>query len=103
MEVFTAIGDPTRRSILDQLRVSERSAKELTTPRPMSQPALSQHLKVLRTAGLVDVRRAGRHRIYSLQPQALMEIARWLRHYEQFWDDKLDALGAYLDAQEQGR
>lgn len=101
MDVFTAISDPTRRSILDQLRASERSAKELTTPRPMSQPALSQHLKVLRTAGLVSVRRSGRHRIYSLEAAALREIARWVGHYEEFWDEKLDALGAYLDAQEQ--
>ncbi len=98
--VFGAISDPTRRAILDQLRRGELPATALTTPRPMSQPALSQHLRVLREAGLVAVRRDGRRRMYRLQAEALRQVARWVAHYEEFWDDKLNALGEYLDDQE---
>lgn len=99
-DIFHAIGDPTRRAILDQLLQGERAASALRPPRPMSQPALSQHLRVLREAGLVRARRQGRQRIYALDAHRLQEVARWVAHYERFWDEKLDALGAYLDDQE---
>ncbi len=100
-DVFHAISDPTRRAILDQLRDGERPASAFVTPRPMSQPALSQHLRALRDAGLVRSRKQGRQRIYALEAARLREVARWIAHYEAFWDDKLDALGAYLDATSQ--
>lgn len=97
--VFKAIGDPTRRAILDLLAESERSVGELTDAFPMSQPAMSQHLKVLRTAGLVTPRKDGRRRLYRVAPEPLREVYDWVQHYERFWDDKLDALGRFLDAE----
>lgn len=96
-EVFRAVSDPTRRAVLDLLVGGERPAGELAAPFDMSQPAMSQHLRVLREAGLVEQRREGRRQIYKLRPERLREIHEWVRHYEQFWNDKLDALGDYLD------
>jgi len=98
--VFRAIGDPTRRAILDLLVEGERSVNDLVDRFPMTQPAMSQHLKVLRGAGLVSARKAGRRRFYQLEPSPLRDVYDWVRHYERFWDQKLDALGRFLDAQE---
>jgi DNA-binding transcriptional ArsR family regulator len=99
--VFRAIADPTRRAMLDRLMQGERPAGELAGPHEMTQPALSQHLRVLRQAGLVSCRRQGRQRLYRLRPEPLREIHDWLEHYRRFWDDKLEALGTYLDATEE--
>ncbi|HEX9894800.1 MAG TPA: metalloregulator ArsR/SmtB family transcription factor [Gemmatimonadales bacterium] len=95
--VFHAIADPTRRELLLRLGRGERSAGDLSSPFKMSQPALSQHLRVLREAGLVRQRRDGRHQIYSLEPGPLREVFDFARFFERFWDRKLDALGKYLD------
>ena len=95
--VFQSIADPTRRGILDLLKKGERPASELGAPFAMSQPALSQHLRVLRDAELVSVRAEGRQRIYSLNPAPLEELYDWVTHYQEFWHDKLRALGAHLD------
>lgn len=95
--LFRAVCDPTRRGILDRLAQGDVGATQLRAARSMSQPAMSQHLKVLREAGLVSVRTQGRRRIYSLQPDALRPIYDWIRHYERFWDQRLDRLGALLD------
>lgn len=65
----------------------------------MSQPALSQHLSVLRRANLVSQRRDGRRRLYRINPEPLREIYDWIEHYRRFWDAKLDALGLFLDEQ----
>jgi DNA-binding transcriptional ArsR family regulator len=97
-EAFRAVADPTRRAMLDLLRDGERSVGSMCERFDITQPAVSQHLKVLREAGLVSVRRDGRIHYYRLEPLPLREVARWLDHYEQFWDDKLEALGTYLDA-----
>jgi len=97
--VFRALGDPTRRAILDRLRHRGRGVNELCAPFAMSQPAISQHLKVLSDAGLVEVTRYGRERIYRLRPAPLRDAHDWLGHFEQFWSAKLDGLGAYLDAE----
>ncbi len=95
--VFRAVGDPTRRSILDLLANGECTVSELVARFGVSQPAISQHLKVLRSAGLVSQRREGRLRHYRLEPAPLREVYDWVAHYERFWDDKLSALGTYLD------
>jgi DNA-binding transcriptional ArsR family regulator len=95
-DVFRAIADPTRRALLDMLRQRELPALQLAEPFSLTQPAISQHLKVLRQAGLVRERREGRQRIYSLQPRPLREISDWVGHYEKFWETKLDALGDHL-------
>jgi len=95
--VFRAIADPTRREILDLLvEKHEGSATELTKDFDMSLPALSQHLKVLREAGLIAGRREGRQIFYRLNPAPLYEVARWIQPYERFWKSKLDALEAHL-------
>lgn len=96
-DVYRAIADPTRRAMLLMLTQADRSVQELAGPFEMSQPAVSQHLKVLRDAGLVTVQRSGRQRLYRVDPTPLKEVFNWLRHFEQFWEKKLDALGTYLD------
>ncbi len=96
--VFRAIADPTRRAILDLLVAGERAVNDLLAPFKMSQPAISQHLKVLRDAGLVSERRDGRQRIYKLEPAPLKAVHDWTAHYEQFWMERFAALGDYLDA-----
>jgi DNA-binding transcriptional ArsR family regulator len=99
-DVYSAIADPTRRHILDLLTGDGRSVAELAAPFQMSRPAVSQHLKVLRDAGLVSEQRAGRQRIYQLAPAGLREVDLWLSSYRRFWETRLAAFGAYLDGQE---
>jgi len=95
-EVFQAIADPTRRALLDLLREGERPVKSLVEHFAISQPAISQHLRVLRQARLVSERRAGRQRLYRLEGEALAQVADWLAHYEEFWKARLAALGRHL-------
>jgi DNA-binding transcriptional ArsR family regulator len=95
--VFFAISDPTRRRMLDLLLVSDLSVTQLAKPFRMSQPAISQHLRVLRAAGLVEAERLGRERRYRLRGQRLRGVYDWVAHYQKFWNEKLTALGAYLD------
>jgi DNA-binding transcriptional ArsR family regulator len=96
-DIFQAISDPTRRAILDQLRYGEQPVKQLAEPFDMSLPAISQHLQVLCGAGLVTQQRAGRQRLYRLNPEPLKQVSDWVAHYEQFWSKKLDALSEYLE------
>jgi DNA-binding transcriptional ArsR family regulator len=95
--VFTVIADPTRRAILWQLRDGERSVTDLMDPLDLSQSAFSQHLGILRDSGLVQARREGRRQIYSVNPEALYEVAEWIQHFDRFWTDRFDRLGRYLD------
>lgn len=95
--VFRALADPTRRAILDRLRRREHGVGALCEPFALTQPAISQHLRVLSDAGLVRSRRQGRERIYSLSPRPLRQAFDWLAHFESFWTDRLDALGDHLD------
>ena len=95
--VFRSIADPTRRRILDLLKEGERSATALGAPFRMSQPALSQHLRVLRDTKLVSVRTEGRRRIYGLNPEPLEELYDWVAHYQRFWHAGLRKLGTHLD------
>jgi DNA-binding transcriptional ArsR family regulator len=96
-DVFAAIADPTRRAILDRLLTGEQPVKQLAEPFAMSLPAISQHLQVLCDAGLVQMRKAGRQRLYRLNPEPLRQVFNWIADYEQFWQHKLDALGNYLE------
>ena len=96
-DVYHAIAAPTRRAILDELRQGECSVGELVERFDMTQPAISQHLKVLREAGLVTPRSVGRQRRYRLNAARLHEVYDWVGHYERFWRVKLDALGSYLE------
>lgn len=95
--VFETLSDPGRRRILDVLVDGERPAGDFTPLLGISQPGVSRHLRVLREAGLVTVRKDATRRLYSLNPARLREIDRWLDRYRQFWTNHLDALEAHLD------
>ena len=97
-DVFRAVVDPTRRQMLEMLRGGPLSVGAISQSFAISQPAVSQHLKVLRDAGTVQVRSDGRLRIYELEGRALREVYDWSAHFETFWTDRLGALGRYLDA-----
>lgn len=101
--MFSALADPTRRAILWQLRDGERTVSELMEPLDLSQSAFSQHLGVLRESGLVVSRREGRYQVYSVNPEALYEVAEWIRHFDAFWQGRLERLGRYLDRKPKGR
>jgi len=98
MDSLTALADPTRRQIVELLSRGERAAGEICGHFPMSAPAVSQHLKVLRGARLVRVEVAGQRRIYSLDPCGLAEIDAWLTGLRRFWSSRLDALARELAA-----
>lgn len=95
---FQVLAEPRRRQILDLLRDAERPVGELVQQLALSQPAVSKHLKVLREAGLVEVRQDAQRRWYRLRPQPLAEVDAWLAPYRQMWSDSLDALERRLDA-----
>lgn len=95
--VLQAVADPSRRAMLDVLRAGERGAGELGSRLRLSQPGVSKHLRVLRNAGLVRVRKDAQRRLYTLQAAPLAEIDAWLSSYRRFWDDRLDDLERTLD------
>jgi DNA-binding transcriptional ArsR family regulator len=97
MDVFTAVADPTRRSILDVLAEGDSAAGRLVELFPtLSQPAVSRHLRVLLEVGLVTVRSESQRRIYALRPERLAELDSWLRPYQRLWQDRFDALERHL-------
>jgi len=96
-DVFHAISDPTRRSLLDLVAQSEQPVKTLAQAFAMSRPAISQHLRVLKQAGLVTERRVGREHLYRLQADPLHEVSDWVQHYEHFWRERLKLLSEHLD------
>lgn len=95
--VLGAIAEPTRRLILDAVRDGERSVGDLVEIVGMHQPGVSRHLKVLREAGLVTVRRDAQRRLYRLRPEPLKELDDWLEPYRAEWANRLDALERHLD------
>ncbi len=99
-DVFDAVAHPVRRQILVLLREGARPAGELAKPFAMSLPAVAQHLAVLREAELVATARRGKNVIYVLNPRPLRELFEWVDAFAGFWNAKLDALEAYLDASE---
>jgi DNA-binding transcriptional ArsR family regulator len=96
-DVFFAIADPTRRKILDRLGPGELSVNALAAEFDVTVSAVSQHLRLLREAGLVTVQRFGRERRYRLNPTPLRKVADWVDRYERFWQQKLAALGKHLE------
>ncbi|UAK29736.1 metalloregulator ArsR/SmtB family transcription factor [Nocardia asteroides] len=102
---FEALAEPRRREILDLLRARERLVGELVAELRLAQPTVSKHLKVLRGAGLVEVRHDAQRRWYRLRPEPLAEIEAWLAPYRRMWESSLDALERHLDAMpdEKGR
>jgi DNA-binding transcriptional ArsR family regulator len=87
-----ALADPRRRRMLALAWDRERSPSELASSCELSRPATSQHLRVLREAGLVEVRQEAQRRVYSVRPQPLTEVNDWLSRYLMLWDQRLDAL-----------
>jgi len=96
--VLDVVAEPTRRRILDVLREGERSVGALIGALELPQPSVSKHLRVLRDAGLVEVRVDGPRRLYRLQPAPLAELDDWLAPYRRFWAERLDALAERLAA-----
>ena len=100
--VFAAIADPTRRAILDQMRLGEVGAGELAKRFPVSRPAIARHVRVLRKAGLVRQRVDAQRRFYSLRAEALTEVDQWLAPYRLFWAARLVNLKTVVEAGELG-
>ena len=96
-DVFRAIADPTRRAILDRLRAGPTPVNALAGEFDQSRPAISKHLRVLRDAKLVSEQRAGRERLYELQPAALKQVAGWIEGYRAFWQVSLAKLKRRLE------
>jgi DNA-binding transcriptional ArsR family regulator len=98
MDTMTAVADPIRRQVIELLARGERSAGEIGELFPIAQPSMSRHLRVLRNAGIVNVRADSTRRIYSLNPRPLEEIERWAARHLKMWHEKFDKLGQHLDA-----
>ena len=96
--MFNVVAEPSRRQILDLLGETERPVGELVDRLGLSQPAVSKHLRVLRDAGLVDVRGDAQRRLYSVRPEPLRAIYEWLAPYRRMWSASLDELERHLDS-----
>ncbi len=94
---FDVLAEPTRRRILDLILDGERSVGDLVKRLRISQPGVSKHLRVLREAGLVDVRRDAQRRLYRVRAEPLHEIDDWIAPYRKLWEHRLDALERHLD------
>ena len=97
MDAFLALADPTRRRIIESLADGESAFGDLADQFDMSRPAVSQHLKVLREAGLVSVRKDAQRRIYRLNADGLGELEQWLEKVKRFWGPRLDELERALN------
>jgi DNA-binding transcriptional ArsR family regulator len=95
---FSALADPTRRAIRARLRTGEAGVLEIAGPFPMSQPAISKHLKVLEAAGFVSRRRHAKHHLCRLEAARLRDVSDWLGTYREFWEDSFAHLDEYVDA-----
>jgi DNA-binding transcriptional ArsR family regulator len=104
-DAFNAVAEPRRREILDVLVAGERPVNDLAQVLGMGQPQVSKHLRVLRAVGAVEVRDAGRQRLYRLNGSALKPIHDWISGYERLWSDRFERLDEVLEdlkAKEQG-
>jgi DNA-binding transcriptional ArsR family regulator len=99
---FEVLAEPRRREILDLLRAGELPVGELVERLSVTQPGVSKHLRVLREAGLVEVRRDAQRRWYRLRAEPLAEVDAWLAPYRHLWKARLDDLERFLDAQSDG-
>jgi DNA-binding transcriptional ArsR family regulator len=96
---FSALADPTRRAVLDLLRRGSLPAGAIARAFPVSRPAISRHLRLLRSAHLVRERREGRRRLYQLNPEPLRAVDSWLEHYRSFWQMSLAGLKTFVEAE----
>ncbi|MEV4173330.1 metalloregulator ArsR/SmtB family transcription factor [Nonomuraea sp. NPDC049709] len=100
VDVFGVLAEPTRRRVLDRLRLSESSVGELARTLDVSQPTMSKHLRVLREAGFVSSRIVAQQRIYRIEARQFRALDDWLAPYRLLWNTHLDALERHLDNQE---
>ena len=96
-DVFTIIAHPVRRQILALLAQGDMTVTEIADPFEITRSAISHHLSILLDNRLVAVKKHGREHYYQLQPETLTEVYQWIKQFEHFWPEKLDALEAYLD------
>ncbi len=96
--IFSALADPTRRAVLDLLRQGSQPAGRIAQAFPVSRPAISKHLGLLRRAHLVQERREGRHRLYQLNAEPLRAVASWLDQYRNFWQTSLTSLKTFVES-----
>ena len=96
---FQALADPTRRAVLDLLRRGSQSAGYIARAFPVSRPAISKHLRLLRRAHLVQERKEGRHRFYQLTPEPLKAVDHWLESYRVFWSMSLANLKSFVEVE----
>ena len=96
---FQALADPTRRAVLDLLRQGALPAGQIAREFPVSRPAISKHLRLLRRARLVGERREGRHRLYRLNAEPLKSVDAWLNEYRSFWQSSLTRLKAFVETE----
>ncbi len=95
-DVFQILADPSRRHLLEALREGERSVGDLVDRTHMSQPSVSKQLRILRDSGVVSLRPAGRHHLYSIRGRLLREASEWLAYYEHFWQEGLSRMDEAL-------
>lgn len=100
-DVFKALADPTRRAVYEKLATGNMNASSLREGMDISQPAISQHLAVLRSAGLIKEQRQGRYVNYEVDPEGLAIIAQWLSKYRTYWPARIDALKTLLKDMDQ--
>jgi DNA-binding transcriptional ArsR family regulator len=97
---FSALADPSRRAVLDLLRQGSRPAGQIAQAFPISRPAISKHLRLLRRARLVEEHRQGRHRLYRLNPGPLKTVDSWLSQYRMFWQTSLTTLKSFVESED---
>lgn len=95
--VFHALGDPTRRAIVERLSAGPRSVSELAEPLGVTRTAIGQHLHLLEAGGLVATEKKGRVRTCRLEPAGLAQAEQWIAHYRRLWEERLDRLADVLD------
>lgn len=96
-DVFQAIADPTRREIINLLAQSELNLNAVADNFEISRPAVSKHIKILTECGLIVIKQQGRERYCRAELKKLKEVAEWTNRYREFWNEKLDALGSFLE------
>lgn len=95
-DVFSAIGEPKRRVLIEQLLLNEMTVNQLVEAVQWPQPVVSKHLSVLKQVRIVTERKQGRHRIYRVQPEEFRPIQEWMHQFEKYWGNTLDQLDTYL-------
>jgi DNA-binding transcriptional ArsR family regulator len=100
---FETLADPTRRAILDALRLGERPVNDLVAEMDIHQSGVSRHLRILQEAGFVTVRPEGAQRFYSLRPEPFRELDEWVGRYRRLWESRLDRFGAALEKKQRAR